>query len=158
MLEDWRFFREIDRISLWIVRVQVSDHHYDVVSIRTSRRFELVDITHQVADVVVRSGVSAGIAVIYSPHTTGGITINEGADPDVRRDITRFLGDLVPQDWGFKHMEGNSDAHIKTSLMGASESVIVEGGALVLGTWQRVYFCEFDGPRTRRFFVKTLSG
>lgn len=129
-----------------------------VINLRTSRRSELVDITHEINDVLGRSGIDDGIAVIYSPHTTAGITINEGADPDVRADIVRFLEKLVPQNWGFKHSEGNSDAHIKTSFVGSSEFVIVSGGSLVLGTWQRVYFCEFDGPRNRRFFIKTFKG
>lgn len=130
----------------------------NIVNLRTSTRCELIDITREINDVLTRSGIDDGVALIYSPHTTAGITINEGADPDVRADIVRFLERLVPQNWGFKHMEGNSDAHTKTSFVGASETVIVSGGSLVLGTWQRVYFCEFDGPRNRNFFVKTLSG
>lgn len=136
----------------------MTEASYHSVEIATSQRLEMLDVTRKVARAVERTGVERGLAFVYCPHTTGAITINEGADPDVRSDLNRFLASLVPSDWGFDHAEGNSDSHVKTSLVGASETIIVEDGALVLGTWQRVFFCEFDGPRRRRFFVKTIAG
>jgi len=126
-------------------------------TVSTRTREELVDITSPVEDAVRKSGISSGLCVVYCPHTTGAITINEGADPAVARDLVMGLGRLVPRNWDFSHMEGNSDAHMKTSMIGPSETVIVENGGLVLGTWQRIFFCEFDGPRSRNCFVKVLS-
>jgi secondary thiamine-phosphate synthase enzyme len=111
-----------------------------------------------IQDEIHRMGFESGVIYIFSPHTTAGIAINEGADPDVCSDIMRFLKTLVPKAWGFKHLEGNSDSHIKTAFVGSSEMVIVDAGELVLGTWQRVFFCEFDGPRNRKFFLKTIPG
>ncbi len=125
--------------------------------ISTSRREELIDITKYVIDSVKKSGIRDGIVVVYSPHTTTAITVNENADPDVKRDILNFLSHKVPKNWGFAHIEGNSDAHIKSSIIGCSETFIIENGALVLGTWQGILFCEFDGPRRRKFFVKILK-
>lgn len=118
----------------------------------------MIDITPFVRNYIEEIGFKSGILYVYCPHTTGGITINEGADPDVQSDIVRFLEAMVPENWGFKHAEGNSDSHIKTSFIGASESIIVENGKLILGTWQRIFFCEFDGPRNRKFFVKAING
>lgn len=109
----------------------------------------MVDITRDVAGVVAGSGVVSGYALVYCPHTTAGLTINECADPDVRADILAGLGRLVPRGGGWRHAEGNADAHIKASLMGASVRVPVRRGALALGTWQGIFFCEFDGPRHR---------
>ncbi|UCG38322.1 MAG: YjbQ family protein [bacterium] len=123
------------------------------VRVSTRRREELVDVTKLVDDAVRNSSVDSGLCVLYCPHTTAAVTINEGADPSVAQDIVMGLGRLIPRDWGFAHMEGNSDAHIKASLIGPSETVIIEGGRLVLGTWQRVFFCEFDGPRERSLYV-----
>ena len=114
----------------------------------------MVDITSLVQKEIARAGVSEGVCVVYVPHTTAGITINEGADPAVCRDIIGKLNDLVPPNAGYRHMEGNADSHIKASLMGSSVSVPVEGGRLLLGTWQKIFFCEFDGPRSRRVYVK----
>lgn len=130
---------------------------FEALELETSSRLTMVDITELVRRSVTSQGVTDGIAIVYCPHTTGAITINEGADPDVQDDVTRFLETLVPHLWKFKHREGNSDSHVKTSLVGASETIIIDDGDLVLGTWQRVFFCEFDGPRRRRFFVKTIS-
>jgi len=124
------------------------------ISVSTRRREELVDITSSVEDAVGRAGISSGLCVLYCPHTTAAITVNEGADPSVAEDMVMGLRRLIPRDWDFSHMEGNSDAHLKASLIGPSETVIVDGGRLVLGTWQRIFFCEFDGPRKRVFFVK----
>lgn len=131
---------------------------YEIIQLTTNRRLELVDITAAVERVLATAGVDGGIAVVYSPHTTAGVTINEGADPDVGSDVGRFLESLVPRDWGFEHGEGNSDAHVMTSLVGPSVSLIIEGGRLVLGTWQHIFFCEFDGPRSRKAYVKLISG
>ena len=126
--------------------------------VATQRREEFVDITTQVEQALRESGLSEGALLIYSPHTTAGITINEGADPDVKRDMLAHLATLVPEHAGFRHAEGNSDAHIKCSLVGPSILVPVEEGRLRLGTWQKVYFCEFDGPRERKLHLMWLPG
>jgi len=124
------------------------------LSVRTSSRTQFVDITREVQDAVKASGVSDGVCTVYVPHTTAGITINENADPDVTRDIIDTLNRLVPRSGSYRHAEGNADSHVKASLMGFSVSVLVEGGRLVLGTWQGIYFCEFDGPRARQVYVR----
>lgn len=115
-------------------------------------------ITPQVREALAQSQVKNGLAIIFCPHTTAAVTINENADPDVRRDMLLGLADAFPRMKAFRHIEGNSAAHIKASLTGSSLQVIIEDGHLVLGTWQRIYFCEFDGPRTRNFYVKILEG
>jgi secondary thiamine-phosphate synthase enzyme len=126
------------------------------VSVQTESRIQMIDITPLVQEEVRRAGTDEGICVAYVPHTTAGITVNEGADPDVCRDITRKLSELAPPDAGYRHTEGNADSHIKASLVGSSVTVLVEKGRLVLGTWQKIFFCEFDGPRSRRVLVRTL--
>jgi secondary thiamine-phosphate synthase enzyme len=126
------------------------------LNLKTSQREELVDITDQIEKVIGELGVTSGLAVCFVPHTTAGITINEAADPDVRRDIVYKLSKEIPTQDGYHHAEGNSDAHIKASLMGSSVQVLIEQGQLVLGRWQGVYFCEFDGPRTRQLLVKVV--
>lgn len=126
-------------------------------SVRTSSRTTLVNITDDVRRAVEKLGVTDGAVLVYCPHTTAAITINESADPDVGRDIDSKLGRLAPHSDGYRHAEGNSDAHVKSSLVGCSETVLVDGGALVLGTWQGVFFCEFDGPRTRTVIVGALG-
>ena len=123
-------------------------------SIRTSQQVEFMKLTGQIQKLLDESGTQEGICYIYIPHTTAGITINEGADPDVVRDMTMELNKIVPIEDGYRHAEGNSAAHIKASMMGSSVSVIIENGKLVLGTWQAIFFCEFDGPRTRRVLVR----
>ncbi len=129
--------------------------HYIKISSRS--RSELIDITAEVRDAVRKSGVKEGICLIFALHTTAAVTINESADPDVQRDIFGFLNKMVPVSYPFSHSEGNSDAHVKSTLVGASETVIIEEGELLLGTWQAIYFCEFDGPRSnRRVAVKLL--
>ena len=127
------------------------------LTISTRSRNEFVDITSQIQDVVRESGLSEGLCTIFVPHTTAGLTINEGADPSVQRDILTHLQKIIPRDGDFRHLEGNSDAHIKASLMGSSQTVFVEEGQLVLGTWQAIYFAEFDGPRKRKVMVR-VSG
>jgi len=124
------------------------------LSVRTSARTQFVDITHEVQAAVNSSGVSNGLCTVYVPHTTAGITINENADPDVTRDIIDTLERLVPRGAGYRHTEGNADSHVKASIMGFSVNVFVENGRLVLGTWQGIYFCEFDGPRSRQVYVR----
>lgn len=116
----------------------------------------LYNVTQKVASSVVESGVKEGICIIYCPHTTGGITINENADYDVVTDLLFGLNKAFPDRTEFRHYEGNSSAHLKSSCVGASQTVIIHEGKLVLGTWQGIYFCEFDGPRTRKFFVKIV--
>jgi secondary thiamine-phosphate synthase enzyme len=128
------------------------------LSVRTRARTGLVDITGQVREAVAELGVTDGAVLIYVPHTTAAVTINEGADPDVARDIGAKLSELVPASGDYRHTEGNSDAHVKSSLVGCSETVLVCGGKLVLGTWQGIFFCEFDGPRTRTVVVGVLAG
>jgi secondary thiamine-phosphate synthase enzyme len=124
------------------------------IPVSTSSHNQFVDITARVADAVKESGVASGVCTVFVPHTTAGVTINENADPDVVRDIISTLERLVPHIGAYRHAEGNSDAHVKASMMGSSVTVIVEGGRLVLGTWQGIYFCEFDGPRNRKIYIK----
>lgn len=126
-------------------------------SIRTQAE-EFRNITPQVREAVTKSGVKEGICVVFCPHTTAGITINENADPDVQHDLALGLAHAYPKLPGFQHFEGNSTAHLKSTTAGASMTVIVHDGHLVLGRWQHVYFCEFDGPRARTFYVKVLEG
>lgn len=123
------------------------------IQISTNSHSQMLDITHQVAQVVLESDVKDGICTVFIPHTTAAVTINENADPDVTRDILDKLERMLPKKDGYKHFEGNSASHIKASMFGFSETILVENGNLVLGTWQGIYFCEFDGPRTRSFIV-----
>ncbi|MGE4285274.1 MAG: secondary thiamine-phosphate synthase enzyme YjbQ [Phycisphaerae bacterium] len=125
-----------------------------VFRLKTDRRSQMKDITAAVFDFVHETGVKSGRVTVFCPHTTAAITINENSDSDVQYDMLLALDKLIPsKGQGFKHCEGNSDAHIKSSLFGASETIIISEGELVLGTWQGIYFCEFDGPRTRKFMV-----
>jgi secondary thiamine-phosphate synthase enzyme len=126
------------------------------INVRSKSRNEFIDITEMVQDVVKEAGITKGICYLYVPHTTAGITINEGADPSVQRDIINALSRLVPHEMNYFHREGNADAHIKTTLVGSSLNVIVEEGKLLLGTWQSIFFCEFDGPRHRRIAIKFI--
>lgn len=127
------------------------------ISLDTRSRFEMIDITAAVQKAVRDEDVTSGICVVYTPHTTAAITINENADPDVPRDILAALDKAVPLSSHYRHAEGNSAAHVKSSRVGASEQVIIENGRLVLGAWQSIFFCEFDGPRTRKFLIKILK-
>jgi secondary thiamine-phosphate synthase enzyme len=124
--------------------------------VKTARRTHLVNITGAVQQLVAESGVQSGVCHLYVPHTTAGLTINEGDDPDVARDIEAALDRLVPKDAGYKHYEGNADSHVKSTLVGASQTVHVADGRLALGRWQAIFFCEFDGPRTREVHVKII--
>lgn len=125
--------------------------------VKTRSRNDLVDITAEVQKAVGNSGVSDGVCLVFVPHTTAAVTINEGADPAVRRDIEAKLDKVFPWSDGYTHAEGNSAAHIKTSLVGSSETVLVASGRLILGTWQSIYFCEFDGPRERKVYVRVTA-
>lgn len=128
------------------------------LEVPTQRRCEFVDVTGQVQRCVAESGVEQGLCVCFVPHTTAAVTIQENADPDVTRDLEYKLSDLVPEnDRQFRHGEGNSDAHVKSSILGASQTILVQGGRLVLGTWQAIYFAEFDGPRRRKMHVEIVS-
>ncbi|MFH0790221.1 MAG: secondary thiamine-phosphate synthase enzyme YjbQ [Candidatus Omnitrophota bacterium] len=128
----------------------------DKINIRTVKRIDLVDITEEIQNIVSKSKVEQGICFIFCPHTTAGLTLNENADPSVRRDIIETLNKLVPVNAGYAHSEGNADSHIKSSLFGSSLNIFVEDGKLVFGTWQGIYFCEGDGPRAREVWVKII--
>ena len=127
-----------------------------ILTVKTGSRTEFVDITSEVKRVVTASDISDGLCMVYVPHTTAAVTINESADPSVQSDMLSVLNTMVPWDAGYRHMEGNSAAHIKTTLVGTSELVAVEDRRLVLGAWQGIFFCEFDGPRTRKVHVKLM--
>jgi secondary thiamine-phosphate synthase enzyme len=127
------------------------------IELRTSRRDEMIDVTRRIAAVVGESGTAEGWVQVYCPHTTAAVTINENADPDVVTDVLEALRRLVPRDAGYRHVEGNSDGHVKASLVGCSVTVPVSGGRMALGTWQGIYFCEFDGPRDRRLLVTVVG-
>jgi secondary thiamine-phosphate synthase enzyme len=122
--------------------------------IRTTAHTQMLDVTAAVNDAVKNAGVKSGLAVVWVPHTTAAVTVNENADPDVKSDISREINKIVPWEDGYRHVEGNSAAHLKASLFGASETLLIEDGRLALGTWQDVYFAEFDGPRTREIWIK----
>ena len=126
-------------------------------TVRTTRHSQMIDITARVQDALRSSGVTDGICTVFIPHTTAAVTINENADPDVVTDFLKEINKIVPWEDGYLHMEGNSAAHLKSSMIGFSENIIVENGRLVLGTWQGIYFVEFDGPRNRNVYVKFIS-
>ena len=126
----------------------------DVIGVRTNKRCDLIDITVDVKEFVSKTAIVSGTCTVFCPHTTAGITINENADPDVIHDVLLTLDDMIPANKpGYRHMEGNSDAHVKSSLVGASEQILIKDSKLILGTWQGIYFCEFDGPRTRKVIL-----
>jgi secondary thiamine-phosphate synthase enzyme len=127
------------------------------INIRTNSRTEMIDITNLVQVAINEKKVKSGICAVFAPHTTAAVTINENADPDVPRDIISALEKAVPQSANYRHTEGNSPAHVKSSLLGASELVLIEDGRMVLGTWQSIFFCEFDGPRQRKVLVSVLA-
>ncbi len=128
------------------------------LSVPTHSRTEFVDVTREIQQVVRESGVKSGVCHIFVPHTTAGVTINENADPSVVHDILMELNKVIPFNDNYHHLEGNSAAHIKSSLVGPSLTVIIENGQIQLGTWQGIYFCEFDGPRHRKLWVKVMEG
>jgi len=124
------------------------------IRISTTSRTELLDVTSEVQKAVAESGVRDGVCHVYVPHTTAGITINENADPSVRQDILMELNKIIPFQDNYRHLEGNAAAHIKASIVGSSQTILVEAGRLLLGTWQGIFFCEFDGPRSRRVITR----
>ncbi|MDD3296298.1 MAG: secondary thiamine-phosphate synthase enzyme YjbQ [Candidatus Omnitrophica bacterium] len=128
-----------------------------VLQVSTKKKTEFIDITTDILRVISGKGAKSGLCCVFCPHTTAALTINENADPAVIQDILAYLGKAIPSGKNFSHQEGNSDAHIKSSLFGNSLMVIIKGGQLKLGTWQGIYFCEFDGPRTRQVYVKTID-
>jgi len=127
------------------------------LTIQTNQHQELIDITPNIGEVIENEGINEGYCIVFVPHTTAAVTINEGADPDVKDDIINMLSFLIPKHGSFKHVEGNSDAHIKSSLLGASEHILIKNGKLMLGTWQHVYFFEGDGPRKRSFYIQIMG-
>ena len=130
----------------------------ETFEVRTAQRDQFVEITDRVQQAVQGAGITSGVVIVYVPHTTAGVTINENADPDVVHDMLLTLRKLIPKELpGYRHAEGNSDSHVKASMMGASAHILVEEGRLVLGTWQGVYFCEFDGPRNRTVHVQVMG-
>jgi secondary thiamine-phosphate synthase enzyme len=129
----------------------------DIIEIRTRAKEEFVDLTSEVGRVVTGSGIASGVCVVTVPHTTAGVTVNENADPDVRADLLLTLRRIVPDSLAYAHAEGNSPAHVKAALVGSSVTLIVEGGRLQLGTWQGIFFCEFDGPRTRNVWIQIVG-
>lgn len=128
-----------------------------IIKVRTHKKVEFIEITRSVEEVVKESKIKEGVCIIFCPHTTAGLLINENADPSVRKDIISQLEKLVPQDGEYSHLEGNADAHIKSSLLSSSLNLIIHEGKLILGTWQGIYFCEFDGPRERKVYLKLIS-
>ncbi|WP_336788175.1 secondary thiamine-phosphate synthase enzyme YjbQ [Paenibacillus sp. MMO-177] len=130
-----------------------------IETLQTARRDEMIDITRKVASIVAREGIQNGFAVVYCPHTTAGITIQENADPDVKHDILMRLNEVYPWEHPkYRHAEGNTASHLKALTTGTSQTILINGGKLALGTWQGIYFCEFDGPRTRHYHVKLIEG
>lgn len=127
-----------------------------ILTVKTQSQTELVDITSQVRQAVHSTGIENGFCMLFVPHTTAAVTINESADPSVRRDILMVLNQVIPWKADYRHLEGNSPAHVKSTLVGASELIAVENQHLVLGTWQGIFFCEFDGPRTRKLHVRLV--
>jgi secondary thiamine-phosphate synthase enzyme len=131
--------------------------NYKTIHIRSDHYIQLIDITRDIRQYISETGVQDGIILVYTPHTTAGITINENADPAVTKDIETFLQKRIPHENYFRHMEGNSPSHIMSSYFSASETLIIDNGELLLGTWQGVYFCEFDGPRNRKVHLKIMK-
>ena len=128
-----------------------------ILSVKTRSKTEFIDITSDIKSVVKQAGIDQGICMLYVPHTTAGITINESADPSVQSDVLMVLNQMVPWDADYRHLEGNSPAHVKSSLVGPSELIAIEDGALIFGTWQGIFFCEFDGPRNRKVHVRIME-
>ncbi len=127
------------------------------LTVKTHTQTEFLDITSEIQKIIESENISDGVIMLYVPHTTSAITINESADPSVKSDILMILNDIVPWNAKYRHMEGNSPAHVKSTLVGASELIAVENGRLSLGTWQGIFFCEFDGPRTRKVHIKSIT-
>ena len=128
-----------------------------ILSVKTRERAEFIDITSDINKLIQKSGVAQGLCMIFVPHTTAAVTINESADPSVKSDILKILNQIIPWEANYRHLEGNSPAHIKSTLVGSSELIAIENRRLILGTWQGIFFCEFDGPRTRKVDVRIIE-
>ena len=128
-----------------------------ILSVKTRERTELIDVTGEIAGLVKKAGIDQGLCMVFVPHTTAAVTINESADPSVKSDMLKVLNQIIPWEANYRHLEGNSAAHIKTTLVGSSELIAIENGRLVLGTWQGIFFCEFDGPRSRKLHVRIMK-
>jgi secondary thiamine-phosphate synthase enzyme len=128
-----------------------------ICTVKSRTRTELIDITSKIQDMVMSAGIDQGLCMLYVPHTTAAITINESADPSVKEDILMIINKIIPWEAGYRHLEGNSPAHIKSTIVGASELIAIDNNRLVLGTWQGIFFCEFDGPRTRKVQVRIIK-
>ena len=128
-----------------------------IFTVKSINQTELIDITAEIQDAVLSAGIGQGLCMLFVPHTTAAITINENADPSVKDDILMIIDKIVPWKAGYRHLKGNSPAHIKSTLVGSSELIAIENGRLVLGTWQGIFFCEFDGPRTRKVHVRLIA-
>ncbi len=128
------------------------------LSVSSNKKNDFIEITEIIQKLIKENNFNSGIITLFIPHTTAGITINENADPDVKKDMINFFNDLIPKDYNFSHIEGNSDGHIKSTLFNQSLSLIVENKELILGTWQGIYFCEFDGPKNRKVYIKFIEG
>jgi secondary thiamine-phosphate synthase enzyme len=128
-----------------------------ICTVKSRTRTELIDITSKIQDMVMSAGIDQGLCMLYVPHTTAAITINESADPIVKDDILMIINKIIPWEAGYRHLEGNSPAHIKSTIVGASELIAIDNNRLVLGTWQGIFFCEFDGPRTRKVQVRIIK-
>ena len=128
-----------------------------ILSVKTRERTELIDITSDISQFIQKSGTDQGLCMVYVPHTTAAVTINESADPSVKSDILMVLNQIIPWEENYRHLEGNSPAHIKSTLVGSSELIAIENRRLILGTWQGIFFCEFDGPRTRKVDVRIMA-
>lgn len=126
--------------------------------VKTSKKTQMIDITNDIKKLVSESGIREGLLIVYVPHTTAGVTINENADPSVKSDILMVLNKIIPENETYRHLEGNSPAHLKSTLVGASQLIAIQDGDLCLGTWQGIFFCEFDGPRNRKVHIRILEG
>ena len=129
-----------------------------ILDIKTTQRVELLDITSMVNDLILKSAVKNGLCSLFVPHTTAGVTINENADPSVKVDITEKFNSLIPAHDNYTHIEGNADSHIKSTIVGQTTNLIIDNSRIVIGTWQGIFFCEFDGPRNRKIYVKIING
>lgn len=129
-----------------------------IIDVKTNQRIELIDITSRVNDLILKSAVKNGLCSLFVPHTTAGITINENADPSVKVDIINKFNSLIPANDNYTHIEGNSDSHIKSTIVGQTTNLIIDNSRIVLGTWQGIFFCEFDGPRNRKVYIKLING
>ncbi len=154
----WRdFFQSLESFRFKISAVRIRCPFMNPFSIKTRSRTDFINLDQSVAEAVKEAGLVDGVVTVFIPHTTAGVTINENADPDVLADLEQVLDRMVPWTGGYRHSEGNTAAHVKASMMGSSVQVVVSGGELQLGTWQSIFFCEFDGPRTRKVWIKGIS-